>query len=147
MPTDKYKAIDNLSDSVKDFSDALNDVNLEAIDKLSSISQGVMLVSIIDDIKLKSVLDTISERKDELREIYGEAENENIFDKASKLFNGILSDDDKKNEKDEVKTTHTTSDSLDNDTIKYYNDINDISKNIKEIKNYLLSSNKSTPFA
>jgi hypothetical protein len=97
IPDDKHKAIKNLANSIKEFSNSLESINVEAIDSLVAISQGVMLVSITDDTKLKSVLNTISEKEAELKEIYGEKDKENILEKAGNFFADVLglsSDDD-----------------------------------------------------
>jgi len=114
IPDDKHKAIKNLADSIRGFSSALDEVNVEAIDKLSAISQGVMLVSIIDDVKLKVVLDAISEKKGELKQIYGDEDKKGILEQAGNLF-GFGNKDEEK-----AKTVTIVKDTVDKDKEEFY---------------------------
>lgn len=135
LPVDKHKEIRKLADSISDLADALNEINVDSFAKLSSMSQGVLLISVIDEAKLKSVLDTISDKKKELREIYGEETNvketgfwDNVFGKSA-------------NEETEMKTnTPKEKEPRDLDKEQYYN-------NITEIKNLLqvLVENQNKP--
>jgi hypothetical protein len=134
IPTDKYKAIDKLSNSIVDFSKSLDDVNLEAIDKLSAISQGVMLVSIIDNEKLKSTLDTISEKKGELQEIYGDENKKNMLEKAGNFFSGLIPDGFGKFGDDKDKTDTITKPKVDTDKEEFYANTAQMLDTMREIQ-------------
>jgi hypothetical protein len=88
------------------------------------MSQGVLLVSVIDEAKLRSVLDTISDKKDELKEIYGESANV----KETGFFSNLFGRGEE--EKPETKSSTPAKPERDYDKEMYY-------ANVAEIKNLL----------
>ena len=124
LPTDKHKAIKNLVSSIKDLSKALDKVNLDTIDKLGEISKGVMLVSIIDEEKLKNVLDVISDKKDELKEIYGEDEKDSVIKKFGDWSSGLFGGKKEEENKETVATIEKTEKDLDKE--EFYKNIADM---------------------
>jgi hypothetical protein len=61
-----------LAGTIKRLSGALDELNEKSVDKLTQLSKGVMILSIIDDSKLASVIETLNEKKKELSTVFDE---------------------------------------------------------------------------
>ncbi len=143
LPDDKHKAITRLSDSIKDFSSALKEVDMSTLDKLSTISQGVMLVSIIDEAKLRGVLDAMSEKEAELKEIYGDEEKEGTLARFSNWASSLVSDDSKE---DGEKSSVMVKDDRDLDKEEFYSNIASIKFMIQNMIDLINSPGQSGSF-
>ena len=114
----------------------------DVIDKLSYISGGIMIVSIVDEEKLSNVLNLISEKKDELKEIYGD---ESVLNKVGGFFSNAWSDiTGEEEEKEKIKTSTTTEKSEpDLDKQSFYQNITEIKSILYELKDIIDSPSNS----
>lgn len=74
-------SIKSLTKSIIDMSNALNEVNVESIDKLSKFSNGMLVLSLIDEKKFEEAISIIDKKKNDIISIL--SENETIKSKKS----------------------------------------------------------------
>ena len=75
-----YFKIDLLAGSISTLSDAINDLSGDKINQLVRLSQGMQLMSLIDEAKLASVLSVIKDKKSEISSILGDGGVGSVFD-------------------------------------------------------------------
>lgn len=61
-----------LAGTIRKLSGALDELNEKNVDKLTQLSKGVMILSIIDDSKLAAVIETLNDKKRELSTVFDE---------------------------------------------------------------------------
>jgi len=143
IPDNKHEAIKNLSESIRDFSDALREVDMSTLDKLSTISQGVLLVSIIDEAKLRGVLDAMTEKQAELKEIYGDEEKEGVLSKFGNWASGLMGSGE---EREKTSTVAVVKDDKDLDREAFYSNIAAIRSMMQNMIDMLDSPGQSGSF-
>jgi hypothetical protein len=71
-----------LAGAIKKLNSALDELNEKNVDKLTQLSKGVMILSIIDDSKLNDVVETLNDKRKELSTVFDE--------KGSSIIQDIL---------------------------------------------------------
>jgi hypothetical protein len=66
MGTSSTDSIKMLTKSITQLSDALEDVDMESIDKLSKFSNGILVLSLIDEEKFEKSLDVLQSKKNDI---------------------------------------------------------------------------------
>jgi hypothetical protein len=80
-----------LSSAINSLSDSLNNLNTDGVDKLMKLSGGVMVLSLVDQVKLNQVIDTLDNKKNQISSVLDEKSSsfiDTIMSAKNQFFGG-----------------------------------------------------------
>jgi len=102
---DKLKNLQDFIDVLKDFGNAANKLKKAGIDKLSALTASVTIMSVIDDQKLKNVINTLDDNKDKISNVIEGKElskSESFKQKATEVVKSAFGGGEKLKDKQDI---------------------------------------------
>ena len=105
-----------LADAIGKLSNSLTELNTESVDKLMKLSGGVLVLSLVDQVKLNDVIETLDKKKQQLSAIFDEKSNSflNTLNEAKSGQNTMSVSNNRYNQ----APTKTKSDTINEEQLK-----------------------------